>query len=128
MLRNPPDLAFSAVFDTVDIGLIVLDRDGCIVGWNDWIARVSGRPADDVLGEPFFEIFPEVRNTRLPRVITESFEAGSSSILSHTLNELLPLQGEGGAPLLHSMIVRPVSSLHVQLSSLVGATHPTSPP
>src|SRR4029079_17944400 len=112
MLRNPPDLAFSAVFDTVDIGLIVLDREGCIVGWNDWIARVSGYPADDVLGEPFFEIFPEVRNTRLPRVITDSFEVGSSSILSHTLNELLPLQGEGGAPLLHSMVVRPVSSLH----------------
>ena len=114
MLHSPPDLALSAVFDTVDIGLIVLDRDGCIVGWNEWIARVSCRPVDDVLGKPFFEIFPEVRNTRLPRVIDDSFEAGSSSILTHTLNELLPLQAEGGTPLLHNIVVRPMSSAHAQ--------------
>src|SRR4029078_11064136 len=38
------------------------------------------------------------------------FQVGSSSILTHTLNELLPLTGESGDPLLHNIIVRPVSS------------------
>ena len=38
------------------------------------------------------------------------FHAGSSSILTHTLNTLLPLQGEGGEPLLHNIVVRPVLS------------------
>src|ERR1700730_325487 len=114
MLGNPSDLALGAVFDTVDIGLIVLDREARIVAWNEWISRVSRRPAPDVLGKPLYDIFPGVRGTRLPQVIDDSFQAGSSSILTHTLNELLPLKGEGGEPLLHSIVVRPVSSAQAQ--------------
>ncbi|HEY8670470.1 MAG TPA: PAS domain-containing protein, partial [Terriglobales bacterium] len=110
MLDNASDLLFGPVFDTVDIGLVVLDSRGCIVGWNEWMARVSRRPARDVLGKAFLEVFPELRQTRLPDVIDDSFLAGSSSILTHTLNALLPLQGESGEPLLHNIVVRPVSS------------------
>jgi PAS domain S-box-containing protein len=110
MLGNPSDLALGAVFATVDIGLIVLDREARIVAWNEWIAGVSRRPAQDVLGKSLYDIFPGVRSTRLPQAIDDSFQAGSSSILTHTLNELLPLQGEGGEPLLHSIVVRPVVS------------------
>jgi PAS domain S-box-containing protein len=112
MLGNVSNLAFSSVFDTVDIGLVVLDSQGCVVGWNEWIARVSCRPAQDVLGKTLCDLFPEVRNTRLPDVIGDSFQAGSSSVLTHTLNTLLPLRGENGEPLLHNIVVRPVSSVH----------------
>src|ERR1700684_1240624 len=111
MLNNPSDLLFGPVFDTVDIGLVVLDSQGCIVGWNEWMARVSRRPAADVLGKVFLDVFPEGRRTRLPDVIADSFLAGSSSILTHTLNALLPLQGESDEPLLHNIVVRPVSSV-----------------
>jgi PAS domain S-box-containing protein len=110
MLDNPSDLALGAVFDTVDIGLIVLDREARIVGWNEWMARVSRRRAQDVLGKALYDVFPNVRSTRLPQVIDDSFQAGSSSILTHTLNELLPLQSDSGEPLLHSIVVRPVGS------------------
>ena len=47
---------------------------------------------------PFFEIFPDVQGTRLPDVIEDAFQVGSSSILTHTLNTLLPLQGETAQP------------------------------
>lgn len=110
MLNNASDLLFGPVFDTVDIGLVVLDNKGCVIGWNEWMARVSRRPASDVLGKAFLEVFPEVRQTRLPDVIDDSFLAGSSSILTHTLNALLPLQGESGEALLHNIVVRPVPS------------------
>jgi PAS domain S-box-containing protein len=113
MLDNASDLLFGPVFDTVDIGLVVLDSQGCIVGWNEWMAHVSRRLARDVLGKAFLEVFPEVRQTRLPDVIDDSFLAGSSSILTHTLNALLPLKSESGEPLLHNIVVRPVSSVHV---------------
>jgi len=114
MLRNASDLVFGQVFDTVDIGLVVLDSQGRIVGWNEWIARVSRRAAKDVLGKTLSEVFPEVRHTRLPDVIEDSFRAGSSSILTHTLNALLPLQGESGEPLLHNIVVRPVSAVQAR--------------
>jgi PAS domain S-box-containing protein len=112
MLDNASDLVFGPVFDAVDIGLVVLDARGYIVGWNEWIARVSRRQARDVLGKTLLEVFPEVQHTRLPDVINDSFRAGSSSILTHTLNALLPLQGESGEPLLHNIVVRPVLSVH----------------
>src|ERR1700722_478512 len=112
MLDNASDLLFGPVFDTVDIGLVVLDSQGCIVGWNEWMARISRRQARVVLGKPLLEVFPEMRQTRLPDVIDDSFRAGSSSILTHTLNALLPLQGERGQPLLHNIVVHPVSSVH----------------
>jgi len=112
MLDSVSDLLFGPVFDAVDMGLVVLDRDGCIVGWNDWIARVSRRPAKDVLGKTLYDIFPRARSTRLTTVIDDSLQAGSSSILTHTLNVLLPLEGESGQPLLHNIVVRPVYSVH----------------
>ena len=58
MLDNPSDLLFGPVFDTVDIGLVVLDSQGCIVGWNEWMARVSRHEARDVLGKPLLEVHP----------------------------------------------------------------------
>jgi PAS domain S-box-containing protein len=110
MLDSVSNLAFGTVFDAVDIGLILLDRQGCVVGWNDWIARISRQPPQDVLGKSLFDIFPDTRGSRLPTVIDDSFQAGSSSILTHSLNALLPLLGDGGEPLLHNIVVRPVSS------------------
>ena len=110
MLDSLSDSLFSPVFDAVDIGLVVIDSEGRVAGWNDWMARVSRRTAQQVLGKTFFEIFPDARGTRMPSVIDDAFQAGSSSILTHTLNALLPLQSEGGEPLLHNIVVRPVSS------------------
>src|SRR3984957_16675326 len=112
MLDNPSDLLFGPVFDTVDIGLVVLDSRGCIVGWNEWMARVSRHEARKALGRLLLKVFPEVRGTRLPDVIEDSLRVGSSSILTHTLNALLPLQGESDEPLLHNIVVRPVSSVY----------------
>ena len=111
MLDNISDPVFGPVFDTVDIGLVVIDGDGRVVGWNDWMARISRWPAQQVIGRSFYEIFPDARGTRLPGVIEDSFKVGSSSILTHTLNALLPLRGEGGEPILHNIVVRPVSSV-----------------
>ncbi len=101
---------FGPAFDAVDIGIIVLDRRECIVGWNDWIGRVSRQAKPAVLGRSLYEVFPSLRDTRLPAVIADSFQAGSSSILTHSLNTLLPLRDEGGQQLLHNVIVRPMNS------------------
>lgn len=110
MPANVYDDVFDPVFHTVDIGLIVLDREGCVVAWNDWMARIARRPADAVIGRSFYEVFPGARSTRLPSVVEDAFQVGSSSLLTHTLNALLPLQGEDGEPLLHNIVVRLVST------------------
>ena len=82
-----------------------------LAGMPGW-PRVTRRPTQQVIGKSLYEIFPDVRNTRLPGIIEDAFQVGSSSILTHTLNTLLPLQGEGGEPILHNIVVRPVSAEH----------------
>uniref|UniRef100_Q07KH7 histidine kinase n=1 Tax=Rhodopseudomonas palustris (strain BisA53) TaxID=316055 RepID=Q07KH7_RHOP5 len=98
------------VLDALDVGIVVLDDHGSIVVWNDWIARVTRLGADAVLGRQLTELFPDLRATRLPAVIDDALRIGSSSILTHSLNKLLPLRSEHGQELLHNIMVRPVWS------------------
>jgi len=109
-----PDLlntvAFEAVFDGLDVGIVVLDDQGRVVGWNEWIAGASRVPKASALGRTVCEIFPALGETRLPIAIDDSLRVGSSSILTHSLNRLLPLQGKDGQNLLHNIVVRPLSS------------------
>jgi len=98
------------VLDALDVGIVVLDEHGCIVVWNDWIARVTRQDAGAVLGRQLTELFPALRATRLPAVIEDALRIGSSSILTHSLNKLLPLRSEHGEELLHNIMVRPVWS------------------
>jgi PAS domain S-box-containing protein len=97
-------------FDALDVGVIVLDRDASIVAWNAWVERVTGIAESTVRGHVLYEVFPEAVGTRLQRVIEDAFEVGSSSLLTHSLNNLLPLHGTGGENLLHDIIVRPLTS------------------
>jgi PAS domain S-box-containing protein len=110
MLDSVCVFEYAAAFDALDIGVIVIDERRCVVGWNDWIARVSGYSRADALGRTIGDLFPRISDTRLPAVIEDSFQFGSSSVLTHSLNAPLPLRGEGGADLLHNIIVRPISS------------------
>jgi PAS domain S-box-containing protein len=109
MLDNVTGLDFASIVDTLDIGIVVLDRRACVVGWNDWMARVTGQSRRAALGAHLCDMFPELRGARLLAVIEDAFEAGSSSILTHSLNKLLPLRGDGGQELLHNIVVRPIS-------------------
>ncbi len=115
MLGDVTEFDLASVFDGLDVGIIVLDDRCRVVGWNDWIARVSGHPRPSVLGRVLYEVFPELQDTRLPTTIDDALEVGSSSVLTHSLNILLPLHGDDGRELLHNIVVRPVASRHCLL-------------
>jgi PAS domain S-box-containing protein len=110
MLGDVSKLGIGHVFDALDVGIVVVDDRSCIVAWNDWIARVSRRSKASVLGKALYDVFPNLHDTRVPTAIEDSLLVGSSSILTHSLNKLLPLFGDDGQELLHNIIVRPVSS------------------
>jgi len=110
MLDDVAAFELRTVLDALDVGVIVLDQHARVVGWNDWISRATGHDKETVVGRPLIEIFPELTSTRLPAVIEEALQIGSSSILTHTLNKLLPLLGEHGRQILHNIVVRPVWS------------------
>ena len=109
MSTGEPTLELTSVFDALNVGIIVLDRQSRVVVWNDWIAHVTRRMAVSVRGTKFLDIFPELQATRLPLVIEDAFEIGSSSVLTHSLNKLLPLRDETDREVLHNIIVRPLA-------------------
>lgn len=96
--------------NALDVGIIILDADKSIVDWNDWMAHASGISRQSVLGSSLFDTFPTLLQTRLPAAIGDALQFGSSSLLTHTLNRLLPLQGVDGSSLLHNIVVRPIQS------------------
>src|SRR6185436_171495 len=110
MSNNASPAEFEAVFDALDVGIVLLDREARIVGWNEWLDRVSGHSKPAVLGKRLYDLFPELQDTRLPTSIEDAIGVGSSSVLTHSLNRLLPLRGEDGRELLHNIVVRPIFS------------------
>src|SRR6476469_1163488 len=100
----------TAMLDALDVGIVILDRDARVVVWNDWMARRAGVPADAAEGRTLVALFPGLAATRLPAAIEESFVNGSSSVLTHSLNKLLPLRDETGKELLHNAIIRPIAA------------------
>ena len=109
MSTGESTLDLTSVFDALNVGIIILDRQSRVVVWNDWIAHVTRKTLVSVRGTKLFDIFPELQATRLPLVIEEAFEIGSSSVLTHSLNKLLPLRDETEREVLHNVIVRPLA-------------------
>jgi len=99
-----------SALSALDVGIIVLDAQSTIVEWNDWVARTTGISRQSALGRNLIAVFPSLENTRFPAVISDALLFGSSSILTHTLNRLLPLTGDDARDLLHNVVVRPISS------------------
>lgn len=68
MIISKPESAIelsSHALNLVDCGLIVLDADDRIVVWNSWMVARSARAAARVLGESLFDVFPELRGSRI---------------------------------------------------------------
>jgi signal transduction histidine kinase len=76
--------AIPELVDALEAGVIVLDADLVVRGWNAWMAAASGRPATTVIGRPIDEVFPDVR----PNVLDALRAAvdGMPSIMSQSLH------------------------------------------
>ena len=61
--------------DDLDFGLIVMDRDGTVTGYNDAESKFSGLPRDGVVGRNFFvEIGPCTNNYLVAQRYADSDE------------------------------------------------------
>jgi len=108
MTEFKPEL-LSAAIDALDAGVVILDGEQRIIGWNDWIASASGIPAADAVGKTFAELLPEKINARLLASISDALTLNSSAFLTHTLNRnLLPLKTRAGLEMIHNISVRPI--------------------
>lgn len=73
------------IVEMLNTGIIVLEKDGCIVTWNQWITLRSGITEENVRGLPILEVLPELQNTRIARAINKALNYNSPSVLSAKL-------------------------------------------
>ncbi|SEO12673.1 PAS domain S-box-containing protein [Rhodospirillales bacterium URHD0017] len=107
---NAPDRnGVSGVFDAVDLGLILLDGDRRVIGWNAWIENASGIADAAARGRRLDELFPGNVPPRLATAIAQALELGASSLVTHTLHPaMLRLRTPAGRELVHNISVRPI--------------------
>jgi diguanylate cyclase (GGDEF)-like protein len=103
---NPtsPDLAAdfsSQAINLVNCGVIVLDAEQRIVLWNRWMVTRSGRSAARVRDESLFDVFPELRGSRVDSAVLAALVDGiatnvpqSQSRAPFPLREAGSLDGE----------------------------------
>ena len=82
MITTPPDLAasFSShAVNLVNCGLIVLDAGQRIVLWNRWMVTRSGRSAARVGEQLLWDVFPELRGSRVDSAVLAALTDGIST-------------------------------------------------
>ena len=76
----------------INAGIAIIDDQGLIWFWNNWLTRKSGLSEENATGKPFLQLFPELVNSRLAVAIDGALKRGLSSLLSQSLNKApLPL-------------------------------------
>jgi PAS domain S-box-containing protein len=106
-MPDPADL--ENIFDVVDTGLIVIDAQRRVRGWNTWMGSASGVDRDGAVNRSIEEVFPQAALGRLTMAVDQALVAGTSSILTQALHaQVFPLKTRAGRDLLHNVVVSPL--------------------
>jgi PAS domain S-box-containing protein len=106
-MRPPDRKKASALYDALDIGVIVLAADERILDWNIWIENASGIAKKTAIGAQFRAVLPNVSNARLFGAIRQTLDYGASSVITHSLHpNLFPLRTMTGRPLIHDVSLK----------------------
>jgi PAS domain S-box-containing protein len=82
----------------LELGMLSLDRELMIRGWNRWLAAVSGVEAKTVLGRHVLDVFPALRGSVAEEVLRRSL-SGETTVWAHHFHRyLLPLPSPAGHP------------------------------
>jgi len=98
---NSPDSDFAAglsarALNLVNCGIIVLDADQRIVLWNSWLTPRCARSAARVRERPLFEVFPELRGSRVEAAVLAALIEGHGTAIPQTDNRTpFPLREAG---------------------------------
>ena len=95
-----------AIFDAVDAGLMILDREQRVMRWNASFSAMCGIPSAAASGRSLADVFPGDESDRLRAAVAAVFDSGVSSLLTHSLHpQVFPLRTRAGRTLVHDVAV-----------------------
>jgi len=101
---------WSSLFDALDCGIVVLDGEQRVVGWNAWLQSASEIEATAAEGRRLEEIFPGAPLPRVKAAVSAALTARLPTLITHSLHqEIFPLKTRTRLPLIHNVLVGPVN-------------------
>ncbi len=89
-------MIFAQIFDAINIGLVILDRDLKVYKWNRWMEMNSGIPAAEIIGSHIFDFFPNLKTRKFLRSCKSVFTFGNFCFFSQKLHRcLFPFKATG---------------------------------
>ena len=80
---------FNQVFEMVDIGLVILDKELRVRFWNHWMQIHSGLTPEKIIGSPVCDVFPNLRRPRFLNSCRAVFAFGNFCFFSQKLHHYL---------------------------------------
>ena len=81
---NP--LISQAICTNLDTGILVLDSHHNLTFLNKWVTERLNIDADEIINKNIFDVFPEIKNTRLDSSINDAIKMGLPAIVSNIFN------------------------------------------
>lgn len=82
-------MILNQIFDSINLGIIVLDRGLNVQKWNRWMEIHSGTGSEKIIGRSIFEFFPELNNQKFLRSCKSVFTFGNFCFFSQKLHGYL---------------------------------------
>jgi len=84
------------ILESINIGIVIIDKDFCITEWNNWMTVYSNKTCEDVRGKSIFDVYPELDKKSFSRGCKAVFTFGNLVFLSSTLHKyLFPFKIQG---------------------------------
>ena len=128
MSANPASsvsLDWPQVFDALNTGIILVDQNGCVLLWNNWMARYSGIQSPQVLNLHLTEVFSEPLPKPFIAAINRALTIKLPVVLSNALHKFpLPLFNVNGTGerIFQSIVLNPVKQANGELICLIQVT------
>ena len=82
-------MILNQIFDSINIGIVILDRDLNVHKWNRWMEVHSGIEAEDIIGSSIVKAYPNLDNPNFKRSCKSVFSFGNFCFFSQKLHHYL---------------------------------------
>lgn len=82
-------MILNQIFDALNIGLVILDRELNVHKWNRWMEIHSGISEDKIRNSHIFDSFPELNNRKFIRSCKSVFSFGNFCFFSQKLHHYI---------------------------------------
>jgi diguanylate cyclase (GGDEF)-like protein len=124
-----PKFDLLQIFNTINLGLIVVDMSGNVLLWNDWVVKHSRIPATEALGKKISHAFSEVPSSSFLTALKNTLTYRLPTVLSNALHQTpLPLFDpaeleDANRRMYQSITLSPISSAHGAPCCLIQITN-----